>query len=353
MQRFPSTLFQRVVLSLLVGLWSVLSAAQGCPELKAEDFTVDYYAANADCHTDGQIIVTYRNNVTGFSKLTYETSTNGTSWGSSVEQTSLSAPTTIPLTGWTAGQTIHLRVTATCASGTSTVTFPTQVHRSEMPHAVKPSIETTPAGGCSATAGSIGVSVGSVTGFTKAEYRLYQGTTLLNTITSNTPYAQSNFYNLPSGTYKVVMRATPACTPASPGATFKNGAYEVEQTVKVGYFSILPSPIPTRGTCNGGVRVAVARVMGVNSIKYEILPAGGHATHAAALQTKQLTFPNFTHTFLGVALGNYEIRATTDCGTVEVMPFSVTTGAPGTLTTKVMRNTYVGCDKGIIMGAVP
>ena len=86
MQRFPSTLFQRVVLSLLVGLWSVLSAAQGCPELKAEDFTVDYYAANADCHTDGQIIVTYRNNVTGFSKLTYETSTNGTSWGSSVRQ---------------------------------------------------------------------------------------------------------------------------------------------------------------------------------------------------------------------------------------------------------------------------
>ena len=353
MQRFPSTLFQRVVLSLLVGLWSVLSAAQGCPELKAEDFTVDYYAANADCHTDGQIIVTYRNNVTGFSKLTYETSTNGTSWGSSVEQTSLSAPTTIPLTGWTAGQTIHLRVTATCASGTSTVTFPTQVHRSEMPHAVKPSIETTPAGGCSATAGSIGVSVGTVTGFTKAEYRLYQGTTLLNTITSNTPYAQSNFYNLPSGTYKVVMRATPACTPASPTAAFKNGAYEVEETVKVGYFSILPSPIPTRGTCNGGVRVAVARVMGVNSIKYEILPAGGHATHAAALQTKQLTFPNFTHTFLGVALGNYEIRATTDCGTVEVVPFSVTTGAPGTLTTKVLRNTYMGCDKGIIMGSVP
>ena len=353
MQRFPSTLFQRVVLSLLVGLWSVLSAAQGCPELKAEDFTVDYYAANADCHTDGQIIVTYRNNVTGFSKLTYETSTNGTSWGSSVEQTSLSVPTTIPLTGWTAGQTIHLRVTATCASGTSTVTFPTQVHRSEMPHAVKPSIETTPAGGCSATAGSIGVSVGSVTGFTKAEYRLYQGTTLLNTITSNTPYAQSNFYNLPSGTYKVVMRATPACTPASPTAAFKNGAYEVEETVKVGYFSILPTPIPTRGTCDGGVRVAVARVMGVNSIKYEILPAGGHATHAAALQTKQLTFPNFTHTFLGVALGNYEIRATTDCGTVEVVPFSVTTGAPGTLTTKVVRNTYVGCDKGIIMGAVP
>ena len=353
MQRFPSTLFQRVVLSLLVGLWSVLSAAQGCPELKAEDFTVDYYAANADCHTDGQIIVTYRNNVTGFSKLTYETSTNGTSWGSSVEQTSLSVPTTIPLTGWTAGQTIHLRVTATCASGTSTVTFPTQVHRSEMPHAVKPSIETTPAGGCSATAGSIGVSVGSVTGFTKAEYRLYQGTTLLNTITSNTPYAQSNFYNLPSGTYKVVMRATPACTPASPTAAFKNGAYEVEETVKVGYFSILPSPIPTRGTCNGGVRVAVARVMGVNSIKYEILPAGGHAAHAAALQTKQLTFPNFTHTFLGVALGNYEIRATTDCGTVEVVPFSVTTGAPGTLTTKVVRNTYVGCDKGVIMGSVP
>ena len=354
MQRFLSALPIRWALLLVTGLWSILAVAQStCPELKVSDFKVNYYAANADCGTAGQIIVTYRNNVAGFSKLTYETSTDGATWGNPVEQTSLSVPTTIPLTGWAAGQTIHLRVTGTCPSGTQEVTFPTLTHRSEQPHAVAPVFETTPAGGCSATAGSIDVSVGAVTGFTKAEYRLYQGTTLLNSMTSNTPYAESTFYNLPSGTYKVVMRATPACTPASPTAAFKNGAYEVEETVKVGYFSILPSPIPTRGTCNGGVRVAVARMMGVNSIKYELLPAGGHAAHAAALQTQQLTFPNFTHTFLGIPLGSYEIRATTDCGTVEVQPFSVITGAPGTLTTKVVRNTYVGCDKGIITGSVP
>ena len=354
MQRFLSALPIRWALLLVTGLWSILAAAQStCPELKVSDFKVNYYAANADCGTAGQIIVTYRNNVAGFSKLTYETSTDGATWANPVEQTSLSVPTTIPLTGWAAGQTIHLRVTGTCPSGTQEVTFPTLTHRSEQPHAVAPVFETTPAGGCSATAGSIGVSVGEVSGFTKAEYFLYQGTTLLNSMTSNTPYTESTFYNLPSGTYKVLMRATPACTPASPGAAFKNGAYEVEQTVKVGYFSILPTPIPTRGTCDGGVRVAVARVMGVNSIKYELLPAGGHAAHAAALQTQQLTFPNFTHTFLGIPLGSYEIRATTDCGTVEVQPFSVTTGAAGTLTTKVVRNTYVGCDKGIITGMVP
>ena len=354
MQRFLSALPIRWALLLVTGLWSILAVAQStCPELKVSDFKVNYYAANADCGTAGQIIVTYRNNVAGFSKLTYETSTDGATWANPVEQTSLSVPTTIPLTGWAAGQTIHLRVTGTCPSGTQEVTFPTLTHRSEQPHAVAPVFETTPAGGCSATAGSIDVSVGEVSGFTKAEYFLYQGTTLLNSMTSNTPYAESTFYNLPSGTYKVVMRATPACTPASPGATFKNGAYEVEQTVKVGYFSILPTPIPTRGTCDGGVRVAVARVMGVNSIKYELLPTGGHAAHAAALQTQQLTFPNFTHTFLGIPLGSYEIRATTDCGTVEVQPFSVTTGAAGTLTTKVVRNTYVGCNKGIITGMVP
>ena len=208
MQRFLSALPIRWALLLVTGLWSILAVAQStCPELKVSDFKVNYYAANADCGTAGQIIVTYRNNVAGFSKLTYETSTDGATWANPVEQTSLSVPTTIPLTGWAAGQTIHLRVTGTCPSGTQEVTLPTLTHRSEQPHAVAPVFETTPAGGCSATAGSIDVSVGAVTGFTKAVYRLYQGTTLLNSMTSNTPYAESTFYNLPSGTYKVVMRA--------------------------------------------------------------------------------------------------------------------------------------------------
>ena len=351
MQKSISSLVLRVVLVLLVVLWHVPTAAQStCPELKVSDFKVNYYAANADCGTDGQIIVTYRNNVAGFSKLTYETSTDGATWANPVEQTSLSVPTTIPLTGWAAGQTIHLRVTGTCPSGTQEVVFSPLTHRSEQPHAVAPVFETTPAGGCSATAGSIGVSVGAVTGFTKAEYLLYQGTTLLNSMTSNTPYAESTFYNLPSGTYKVVMRATPACTPASPGATFKNGAYEVEQTVKVGYFSILPTPIPTRGTaCAGGVRVAVARVMGVNGLKYEVLPSGG----GAALQTEQLVYPNFTHTFLNLPSGNYELRATSDCGTVETVPFTVPIGGAGTLSASALQGTYAHCSIGKISATVP
>ncbi|MBC8626323.1 hypothetical protein [Alloprevotella sp. Lung230] len=351
MQRFLSALPIRWALLLVTGLWSILAVAQStCPELKVSDFKVNYYAANADCGTAGQIIVTYRNNVAGFSKLTYETSTDGATWGNPVEQTSLSVPTTIPLTGWTAGQTIHLRVTGTCPSGTQEVTFPTLTHRSEQPHAVAPVFETTPAGGCSATAGSIDVSVGEVSGFTKAEYFLYQGTTLLNSITSNTPYAESTFYNLPSGTYKVVMRATPACTPASPGATFKNGAYEVEKMVKVSYFSILPTPIPTRGTaCAGGVRVAVARVMGVNGLKYEVLPSGG----GAALQTEQLVYPNFTHTFFNLPSGNYELRATSDCGTVETVPFTVPIGGVGTLSASTLQGTYAHCSIGKISATVP
>ena len=351
MQKSISSLVLRVVLVLLVVLWHVPTAAQStCPELKVSDFKVNYYAANADCGTAGQIIVTYRNNVAGFSKLTYETSTDGATWANPVEQTSLSVPTTIPLTGWAAGQTIHLRVTGTCPSGTQEVTFPTLTHRSEQPHAVAPVFETTPAGGCSATAGSIDVSVGEVSGFTKAEYFLYQGTTLLNSMTSNTPYAESTFYNLPSGTYKVVMRATPACTPASPTAAFKNGAYEVEEMVKVGYFSILPSPIPTRGTaCAGGVRVAVARVMGVNGLKYEVLPSGG----GAALQTEQLVYPNFTHTFLNLPSGNYELRATSDCGTVETVPFTVPIGGAGTLSASALQGTYAHCSIGKISATVP
>ena len=71
MQRFLSALPIRWALLLVTGLWSILAVAQStCPELKVSDFKVNYYAANADCGTAGQIIVTYRNNVAGFSKLT-------------------------------------------------------------------------------------------------------------------------------------------------------------------------------------------------------------------------------------------------------------------------------------------
>ena len=351
MQRFLSALPIRWALLLVTGLWSILAVAQStCPELKVSDFKVNYYAANADCGTDGQIIVTYRNNVAGFSKLTYETSTDGATWANPVEQTSLSVPTTIPLTGWTAGQTIHLRVTGTCPSGTQTLVLTPIVHRSDHSHTVATMIETTPSGGCAATAGSVKMGLDNVTGFTKAEYQLYQGAMLIEKKTSNTPYFPTTFYNLPSGNYKVVTRAIPACTPTSPGPTFKNGAYEVEQTVKVGYFSILPTPIPTRGTaCAGGVRVAVARVMGVNTLKYEVLPAGG----GTALQTEQLTYPNFNHTFLNLTNGNYELRATSDCGTVETVPFTVPIGSAGTLSASVLQGTYTHCAFGKIAATIP
>ena len=64
MQRFLSALPIRWALLLVTGLWSILAVAQStCPELKVSDFKVYYYAANADCGTAGQIIVTYRNNV--------------------------------------------------------------------------------------------------------------------------------------------------------------------------------------------------------------------------------------------------------------------------------------------------
>ena len=70
MQRFLSALPIRWALLLVTGLWSILAVAQStCPELKVSDFKVNYYAANADCGTAGQIIVTYRNNVAGFSNL--------------------------------------------------------------------------------------------------------------------------------------------------------------------------------------------------------------------------------------------------------------------------------------------
>ena len=153
---------------------SLTIGAQGCPELKAEDFTAIVVAGNSDCGTTGHISVAYRNSVVGFEKMVYEISKDNATFSGSVETSSFTAPTLVPLTGLAVGDHVYLRVTAHC-SGTTEQLVLTLPDYSEKPSAaVKPNIVTTPAGGCSATSGSLSVSVGTVSGFSKAEYRLYR-----------------------------------------------------------------------------------------------------------------------------------------------------------------------------------
>lgn len=339
--------------ALLLFCFSLFSRAQGCPELKTEDFNVEILSGNSDCHTPGAAVVTYRNNVVGFEKLVYELSKDNVAFAKSAESTNPSAPVTLPLTGWTSGETVYLRVTAYCGGATTQLALTHFVYDEKASAAVQLQIKTTPAGGCTATSGSLSVLLGGVTGFSEVEYSLYRDGSLLKTEMSTAPSKPVTFYNLPSGDFLLVARATPECTPPSPGAGWKDGAYEVSQTVNVHNFSIILTPISSRGTCTGGVTVRAARVLGVSKIKYEIFQRGGVAAGHAPLQEKETVYPAFTHSFLSLPLGAYEIRATADCGVEELALFDVTMGSAGTLAVSEMQKTYAHCAIGKIHASVP
>ena len=334
-------------------LGTVFSAsAQGCPELKATDFTTTLVAGNQDCHTGGTLWVSYRNNVAGFEKLVYDISKTGTDFDHAVETTDLSGTQKVPLPGWSAGDHVFLRVTAYCSGTPSRITIPLPDYSESPASSVKVKTQTTPAGGCLATSGSVAVNLNAVTGFAKAEYTLYRGASLVAREVSTTPYLPTTFFNLPSGDLRLVTRATPECVPSSPGSGWKDGAYELTQTVRVGSFSIVPSPIPTRGTCDGGLTVRSARVVGVTRINYEIFHRGGISGGQAPLQHHEADYPDFTHTFLSLPLGQYEIRATADCNVSETTEFEVVAGSAGTLAVNKLQNTYPHCSIGKIRAGV-
>ena len=341
-----------VLLLFLLSLPFVVQA-QGCPELQTSDFSIVSAAGNTDCHTPGALIVTYRNNVVGFEKLMFEVSKDNVTFAHPVETTQLSAPTTVPLPGWNAGDHIYLRVTAYCSGTSKQLVLTVPDYATAASSAVSTHMETTPAGGCNATSGSLSVSLDGVTGFSKVEYRLYTGSSLIASETSTTPYLPTTFYNLLSGDHTLVVRATPSCTPATPGADWKNGAYEISRTVKIGFFSVLPSPILSRGTCDGGVTIRTARVVGISKIKYEIFTSGGATSGSSPIQQKETDYPSFTHTFLSLPPGLYEVKATADCGVSEIVPFEVKIGSAGTLTATALQNTYAHCSIGKIIGRVP
>ena len=296
-------------------------AAQGCPTLDTGDFTATLIAANSDCHTPARLSVVYRNAVAGFTAMTYSVSKDRTTWGTPVVTPRPGSEAVLPLDGWNEGDPIYIRATATCGTQQPRVVLPKIVYHVKTSADVLATPVVTPAGGCEATSGAVSVSLTGVSGFSRVQYKLErdpvragQQAVPVGNLTARSPYQQTLFFNLSPGRYTLHVRATPGCTPAAPGAAWKDGAYEWEQPVDVEHFSVIPTPILTRGTCPGGVTINVAKVVGIGGLRYEIWKKGQRAAGAPALQTATVTYPAFAHTFTGLSLGDYEVRATsTDC----------------------------------------
>ena len=335
-------------------------AAQGCPTLDTGDFTATLIAANSDCHTPARLSVVYRNAVAGFTAMTYSVSKDRTTWGTPVVTPRPGSEAVLPLDGWNEGDPIYIRATGTCGTQQPRVVLPKIVYHVKTSADVLATPVVTPAGGCEATSGAVSLSLTGVSGFSRVQYKLErdpvragQQAVPVGNLTARSPYQQTLFFNLAPGRYTLHVRATPNCTPTAPGAAWKDGAYEWEQPVDVEHFSVIPTPILTRGTCPGGVTIDVAKVVGIGGLRYEIWKKGQRATGAPALQTATVAYPAFSHTFTGLPLGDYEVQATsTDCEARATSSFSVTAGALVQPQVTIVRHTYAGCAAGQIEVAV-
>ena len=330
------------------------AGAQGCPSLDTGDFTATLIAANSDCHTPARLTVTYRNAVAGFSAMAYSVSKNRTNYSTPVVTPRPGLPAVLPLDGWNEGEPIYIRAVATCGTRQLTVVLPKIVYHVKEAADVQATATITPAGGCEATGGAVSVHLSGVSGFSKAEFKLEKdGATPrhpsvpVGNLTARKPYEETLFFNLAPGRYTLRVRAVPDCVPATPGEGWKDGAYEWEQPVDVEHFGVTATTIPTRGNCPGGVVIGASKVVGIARLKYELWKKGGMRAGTPPLQTANVVYPAFAHTFTGLPLGDYEVRATaTDCNATATGSFVITQGELVHPKVSIIRHTYAGCAAG-------
>ena len=330
------------------------AGAQGCPTLDTGDFTATLIAANSDCHTPARLTVTYRNAVAGFSAMAYSVSKNRTNYSTPVVTPRPGLPAVLPLDGWNEGDPIYIRAVATCGTRQLTVVLPKIVYHVKEAADVQATATITPAGGCEATGGAVSVHLSGVSGFSKAEFKLEKdGATPrhpsvpVGNLTARKPYEETLFFNLAPGRYTLRVRAVPDCVPATPGEGWKDGAYEWEQPVDVEHFGVTATTIPTRGNCPGGVVIGASKVVGIARLKYELWKKGGMRAGTPPLQTANVVYPAFAHTFTGLPLGDYEVRATaTDCDATATGSFVITQGELVHPKVSIIRHTYAGCAAG-------
>ena len=342
---------------LLLAAVATIASGQGCPGLSKGDFTVELDAGNTTCHQPGVVHISYRNAVRGFTKLTYQFSTDRDTYP--LAQDALPGErVSVPLDNhWSEGTPIYIRVLAECPGqrvpqsvGLDKLTY-TELTASH-PQIVA---TTQSSNGCTGKQGVIRARIGGVTGFSKASYSLYKGTTLARTLFSAKPANYVEFTGLAAGTYRLVAKLTPSCTIGTPptapaGATWSGGELTIEKEVVVDAFSLAVQGYSVVGSCKGSVSVAVSRTTGINTITCEILPRGG----STPLATETLTAPDWKKTFGSLPAGDYTLHAMGDCVGAEFSTdFTVGTGEVGTLNAWVTRQPTPVCGGGVIQANLP
>lgn len=332
--------------SLLSFLMPQAVEAQGCPVITEQALSAMLFSPNTDCGVEGFVLAAYESNVAGFSKVSYALSKDNITYDASVTTSTPATPQQLNLTGWQSGDKVYLRVTGHCSGGTTqTLVRLLGTYQPAPAHTVQLDVSTTPAGGCSGTDGTVHVRLSGMSGFKRATYYLYKGTTQVSFAATNSPYVDYAFSHVAKGTYRVVAEVEPDCTPASPGAGWKGSYYEVEKSaVSVETFTLTADPLPAVGTCKGGISVNLGKTAGATSTILEVFPTGA----TFPLLTTTLSAPTSSHRFSGLNPGTYRIRGTLNCGEVQEVTTQITATSTLTLHHQTLRAPYGTCNNGVL-----
>ena len=331
---------RRIAALLLLSFCALCVWAQGTPGINSRDFKVTVVKGNKTCSTPGSVVITYRNAVAGFKTLHYELYKEGGGRDALLE-VAPNVVAKIPLTDWEDGDKIYVNVKGITADGTQTATYSLNDYsNSSGDNSYKYLIRTidgagltfrsTAVGACSGTSGSLSMAV-DMSGFASVEWKIYQGTTLLKTVNSSTPEIPVTVDQLGAGTYRVVARATPACTtthptPTTPGTSWDGDVLVMESNATVdafefeGYYT--GSVV---GSCKASIYCDRGIVSGITTLTADLMPKGG-GTVIKTMTTDADKM--FSVNFDDVPVGDYTVRVTADCGAVVTRDFSVTSIAP-------------------------
>lgn len=296
--------------ALLLCLSWIPAWGQVAPPLDEKDFVVKVQPPNSECNLPGQLTIRYNGSVATFVTMNYDFKIGEDGESTTVDAPAVSAPVKLELpVSMPANSKIFIYVTAGTSSDNSYTSFVIEASPQKS-GAVELHLVSTPAGNGAGTTGGIQASLVGPVGFTEATFYLYKKNDL-NTVVAQQrttrPYEGVTFFNLPTGQYVVKAHAIPKCTPTPAPANWKTDHFELESAVAIDPFNLITTGIPGRGTCTGGVKVELSKISGVQQVEYQVAKKADPNT---VINTATVEYPKFTHTFVGLPVGDYILKAT-------------------------------------------
>lgn len=339
--------------ALLLCLSWVPALAQECPQPDEKDVEVTIVPPNLDCNLPGELILRYVGRVAIYESIYYAVTIGEGGYPDGKEAPTPGAPVKFELPAdMSSGTKITVAIRTACSAGSAEKTLNLVASPKNL-ETVGLHLVPIPAGNGGGTSGGVQAALKGPHGITEATFYLYKKddlNTVVARLRSTRPYEGVTFINLAVGDYVVKADAKPSCSPTTMPAHWKTDHFELESSTTVRPFNLIATGIPGRGTCTGGVTAEVSKINGVQQVEYRVAKKAEPNT---VLQTATVDFPKFTHTFVGLSVGDYILSATEKTSNSTLTrEFTVENDTPK-LQLKLVHGSFEGLSEGELNVTLP